>query len=66
MFSRVNKVKKRINRTTGVTGRTTRVNDGRAKIGNQAGFGTHKQKRGDLISAFKDKKFSDGGNFKGD
>ena len=65
-MARKNGVKNRVNRTTGVTGKTTRVNDGRATVGKQSGFGTHKQKRGDLVSAFKDPKLSNGGKFHGD
>lgn len=59
-------IKNRINRVTGVTTHATRVNNGRAMVGRQAGFGSHKQKRGDLVSAFRDERFSNGGKYYGD
>lgn len=59
-------IKNRINKVTGVTTHTTRVNDGRATVGKQSGFGNHKQKRGDIVAAFRDNKYSNGGKYYGD
>jgi hypothetical protein len=45
-------IRRRINRTVGITGRGRRVNAGRAAVGKQSGFGTRSQKRADLVAAF--------------